>query len=323
MTEFVISNTAFPVDQLQDQCNTGSCHVQSMHRGKDVKFLTPYQPYAVGENLTADQLAHMTHLNQVQDKRNFTDLVLSLGPENTMAMADLHAKMTEFNIGLMGTATSAYTARMDSFSQAVHKYQTALLAYRDAVKGSSPQNKQLGKAMVLQAHKSLQKAFGQELSVIVGSKRARSKMALTNAQRGINIANSSRTAAKLEIASHVEGQNLVKFSKHAKFLGNGLAAIDFTSRAAGVIQTQQHGGHWERELFIESASFAASATVGVIAVKAGLALLMVATPVGWVGLLVGGAVAATTAAGASMYTNHKIKQNAGNWYDSIMRWLSE
>ena len=44
-------------------------------------------------------------------------------------------------------------------------------------------------------------------------------------------------------------------------------------------------GNWEREMFIESSSFAASAATGIGVVNAGgaaLMLLMVATPVGWI-----------------------------------------
>jgi len=73
-------------------------------------------------------------------------------------------------------------------------------------------------------------------------------------------------------------------------------------------------GDWERDLFIESSSFALSAMTGVIAVNAGAAALTffaIATPVGWVGLIV-------TAAAASLYMNSKIKENSGGWFDEIM-----
>ena len=52
------------------------------------------------------------------------------------------------------------------------------------------------------------------------------------------------------------------------------------------------GGNWERELFVESSSFAASAITGAAVVKTGLAFLTVATPVGWMGLVVAGAAIA-------------------------------
>lgn len=81
------------------------------------------------------------------------------------------------------------------------------------------------------------------------------------------------------------------------------------------------GGEWERELFIESSSFAASAGAGILAVNVGtaaLGLLMVATPVGWVGLIIGGIAVAGAAATTSIVVNNAIKENSGSWYDSIM-----
>jgi hypothetical protein len=42
-------------------------------------------------------------------------------------------------------------------------------------------------------------------------------------------------------------------------LGNGLAVIDFGSRVGNIHNSYQAGGNWERDFFIESSSFAASA----------------------------------------------------------------
>ncbi|MCP4276553.1 MAG: hypothetical protein GY779_09405 [Gammaproteobacteria bacterium] len=66
-------------------------------------------------------------------------------------------------------------------------------------------------------------------------------------------------------------------------------------------------GEWERELFIESSSFAASAITGWAAVT----FLVVATPVGWVALIAG-------AAAASMIVNSYTKERSGFVYDKIM-----
>ncbi len=62
----------------------------------------------------------------------------------------------------------------------------------------------------------------------------------------------------------------------------------------------------------------AGAGAGIIAVKAGTAALMfvtVATPVGWIGLIV-------TAATASMMANSFLQKNSGDWYDQIMEWVN-
>jgi hypothetical protein len=83
--------------------------------------------------------------------------------------------------------------------------------------------------------------------------------------------------------------------------------------------TYKAGGKWERELFIESSSFVASTATGIAATKVGMGLLMTLTPVGWMGLVVGGLAVAGAAAGASMVMNGITKDNAGNIYDDLMK----
>lgn len=139
---------------------------------------------------------------------------------------------------------------------------------------------------------------------------------------GANVARSSKNIAKLDIMTPVQADNIVKFAKHAKFLGNGLTIIDFSSRVGNITNSYKAHGNWKREMFIESSSFAASAMAGTATVNIGgaaLGFLVVATPVGWVGLIVGGLVVAGTAAVASIATNDTFKNNGGDWYDSIMK----
>ncbi len=56
-------------------------------------------------------------------------------------------------------------------------------------------------------------------------------------------------------------------------------------------------------------------------VTGGLKLLVFATPLGWAGLIVGGLAVAGSAAYAASGVNSGIKNNAGGWYDSIMKSL--
>jgi hypothetical protein len=75
-------------------------------------------------------------------------------------------------------------------------------------------------------------------------------------------------------------------------------------------------------MFIESSSFALSAAAGTAVVNVGgaaLMFLMVATPVGWVGLILGGVAVAGAAAVTSISVNNLTKNNSGDWYDSIMK----
>lgn len=71
-------------------------------------------------------------------------------------------------------------------------------------------------------------------------------------------------------------------------------------------------------MFIESSSFAASELTGTLAVGVGSAtpfFFVIATPVGWVGLIV-------AAAAASMGMNQLVKDKSGGWYDNIINRVS-
>ena len=77
-------------------------------------------------------------------------------------------------------------------------------------------------------------------------------------------------------------------------------------------------------MFIESSSFAASATTAVLMAEVGssaLVCLAALTPPGWV-LIIAGITAVGAAAGASIVVNNVLKDNSGNWYDSIMKWTN-
>jgi hypothetical protein len=75
-------------------------------------------------------------------------------------------------------------------------------------------------------------------------------------------------------------------------------------------------------MFVESSSFALSAIAGTAAVNIGsvaLGFLVVATPIGWVGLVVGGVAVAGIAAATSIGINQVVKEDAGGIYDSIIK----
>jgi hypothetical protein len=198
------------------------------------------------------------------------------------------------------------------------------MAYREAITSKSPMKNVL-KDKAHAAFNKMQTKFGNELKVVTSKHNARRGTPLTNVTRGTNIARSSRNTAKLNVSSQVQANNLVKFTKHARFLGNGLTAINFTSKAANVHSSYKTDGNWEKELFIESSSFAASAIVGSGALKvgaAGLTFLMLATPIGWVGLIIGGVAILGSAAGASIITNNYVNENSSDLYDNIMKLVS-
>ncbi len=316
MSQILLCNRHLPDKDLQGQCGITLADLYQTSCRKPTT-LRPYTPYLVSEQPTALDRVLMMQLSDPTVARMATDLSLSFGADNTLALSNMMASLNAYGVGTTGAATSVYAGRVGEFGLAVQKYQTALLRYRDAVK-SGGATKQLAESRAREAFANLQTRFQQELKLSAGRVHSSRGGVLTNPQRGLNIASSSRHATKLEIMSQVEATNLVRFSKYAKFLGNGLAVIDFGSRAGSIHTSYKAGENWERELFVQSSSFVASTAFGVWAVKGGLTLLVVATPVGWAGLIFGGLAVAGTAAGLSYGINAGLQKSGGAWYDALM-----
>lgn len=286
--------------------------------------LNSHTPYSITKHLTGMDRDIMCQLSPMPVSRELTRLSLSLGEDNTLALADITAKLQELNIGMMGATTSIYANRVGGFAGEVKKYQQSLMSFRQAVK-TNPASRAAAKQNVMSAYQQMQKRFHLELNAVTAGVKSRRGTPLSNPQRGVNIARSSRNVAKLDVTSRIEAHKLVKFSQHAKLLGNGLAVIDFGSRVGNIHNSYKAGDNWERDLFIESSSFAISAGAGALAVNTGgalLSFLVVATPIGWVGLIVGGIAVAGGSVAISMKVNTDIKQNSGNWYDLIMNQLN-
>ncbi len=320
MSEILLCNQPMKADFLRSSCGIDPDLIHGKGCSKPAS-LSAFTPYVLGQELSSFDSQIISTLSAPKVANNLTDLSLSFGGENTVALAEMTKKLQEYNVGLVGASTSVYANRLGGFAGAVKEYQDALMAYRGAI-NSNAAAKSIAKQKAFKAFQNLQIKFKHELNAINTGVKTRRGTPLSSATRATNIARSSRNVGKLDVASQAQAHNLVKFTQHAKFLGNGLAVIDFTSRVGNIHNEYQADGEWERELFIESSSFAASAVAGTIAVKAGLAILMIATPVGWVGLIAGGVAVAGAAAATSMATNYAVKKDAGGLYDSIIRWIS-
>ncbi|MGB2222753.1 hypothetical protein [Neptunomonas phycophila] len=322
MSEILLCNQSLSSQGFKSQCGIDIDQITAFSCEKPT-MAAANTPYMVGNSQSNASQAILGRLSTVPVAKELTNLSLSFGGDNVVALAEITANLQEYNIGLMGASTSVYSSRVEGFAGSVKAYQSALMEYRQAVMSNSLM-KAAEKQKALLAFQKMQSQFHNELKVVAGKVKARRGTPLTSAERAINIARSSRNVAKLNVTGQVQANNLVKFTKQAKLLGNGLAVIDFGGRVGSVHNSYQAGGHWERDLFIESSSFAASAIAGTVAVNVGsaaLTLLMVATPVGWVGLIIGGAAVAASAAGASIWVNGQVKDNGGDWYDGIMSWL--
>ncbi|CAG21172.1 hypothetical protein PBPRA2800 [Photobacterium profundum SS9] len=320
MSRIILSNRTFSASAFKNECGI-DIELASSLTCANPEMILAKKPYLLKGGNSAIGSATLAKLSNSAITQNLTNLALSFGGDNLIALSSLNAQLQEYNVGLMGATTSVYANRMDGFVGSVKNYQSALMEYRQATKTKSPL-KVAAKQKAKIAFDKMQNSFKHEVKVVTSQVKSSRGTPLGNFDRGTSIAKSSRSIAKLDIMTPVQADNIVKFTKHAKFLGNGLAVIDFGSRVGNIHNSYKAGSNWEREMFIESSSFAASAIAGTATVKAGgaaLIFLMVATPVGWVGLIVGGVAVAGTAAAASIVTNSIVKEDAGGIYDYIMK----
>lgn len=324
MSNLLLCNQSLSPANLESQCGINIDQLSDFMCAKPTR-VAAHTPYFLNSEMNATEKNILSTLSPQTVSKELTSLSLSYGGDNVMALSEIAEKLNGFDVDLLGASTSAYTNRMGGFVGAVKDYQSALMQYREAIASKSPM-KNIFKEKVHTAFNKMQIKFGNELKVITNKNKARRGTPLTNVKRATNIAESSRNTVKLNVTSQVQANNLVKFTNHAKFLGNGLAVINFAGKTGNVHNSYQAGGHWEKELFIESSSFAASALTGTAVVNAGgaaLMFLMVATPIGWVGLIIGGIAVAGTAAVASIGMNNAVKNNSGEWYDLIMKGISD
>jgi len=323
LATILIPNRRLNLSQLSEECGIS---LDQLHcTGASDQSKSPYWPHLINPNPSGVNKSIAKTLVATKNSDTLFELTHTFGVDATGAIADTMAKL-DIEMAGVGAAISTYSGRMEQFAEAVKKYQDALLAYRDTKKSSeaSKEARRTAKQAARNAFDNMQLKFQKELSVVTASTRARSRRGspLTSFTRGRNIARSSRSSAKLNVSSATQAHNLVKLSKYSKKLGSGLVAIDFGIRAANVHKSYETEGDWEREMLIESLSFAASTTAGVGVVKAGLYFLAVATPAGWVGLIVAVTIVGTAAV-VSTEVNNVVKDNGSAWYDSVMEWISE
>src|SRR5690554_699039 len=292
MSKILLCNQALSLNYAGLMCGINTSFVHGLNCSQP-NILSHYAPYALNPTPSALDKHLIASLSDPNFARELTNTSLSFGEDNTMALAEILKNIQEHNISAAGASTSIYANRVDGFVGAVKEYQQSLMDYRAAVKAQ------------------------------VKSRRG---TPLTSATRATNIAKISRHIAKLNVSSQAEANNIVKFSQTAKFLFGGRAVIDAGSRVGSVHNSYVADENGERELFIESLSFVADTTVGTLAVNIGggvLGFLVVATPVGWVGLIVGGLAVAGVAGTASIAMDSYIGKEAGDYYDTIQDWLGQ
>ena len=321
MSEFILCDRVFNEHTLRTQCGLNINDLLD-DRCKPPMRVDPHTPYLLNGTGDLNDRHIQTMLARPQAKK-IVELSNAYGADNVLAMSVLFSKLSDDlsddkSTATMGSTTDFYTKRVDRFSDAVKQYQNSLLAYRDAIKSKSP-DVTAARQNAETAWGQMQRGFQTELRQIKDNAGSRGTP-LTSFDRGISIARDSRNVTKLNLSSALQISKLVNFTRYAGVLGNGVAAIDFTNRIGNIQQSYEW--NWQRDLFIESSSFALGTIAGSVAVEGGVALLLAATPAGWAFLIVGGLVVVGTGAVASFMTNKIVKDGAGEKYDDLIGWLS-
>jgi len=320
MPEILLSATSSDARTVLSQCGL----TEGLLFGRNCEptdNVQAYNPYLLGRKPSLSDHTIVGELVAGNASRKLTELSQCFGADQIHDLAEFREYIASMGVGSIGTTASVYTDRTNGFVKALEKYQKALLAFRDSIKSGS-QLAGAKRAEAQRAFNHLQTHFQSEMKIITSRSRSRRGTPLTHSERALNIATSSRKADKLYVANQAQAHNLVRFTRHAKVLGNGLAVIDFGTRIGRVHTSYLAGDNWNREMFTQSLSFATSAAASIGAIKGGLVLLAVFTPAGLVGLVVAGAAVALGAAGTAVATNYVVEKNSGSWYDDIMHWLA-
>lgn len=318
MSEIILCNKPFNASLFKQQCGIDSDPLGSCDR-PELSLLKPYTPYQLkpSQNHLSRSLANQLSVgNRV---KAITDFSLAMGSEAVTALAKVKDDFKNQESAFIGSGVGVISSRLEGFAKAVKGYEGALNRYQ--------QNKSSGNRMhVKMAYNKMSLQFSSEFNNAQSQTINANRSPLFNVNRGLGIARDSRSErsiAKLQVTNQAQVNSLARFGSHAKFLTNNLAAIDFTSRGAGIITTAKYGGNWHKEMFVESLSFAASARGATLVGQIGMGLVrtlpmvIALTPAGVV-ILIG---VALVTAGSAIAINNWAKSNGGNWYDDIMNWM--
>lgn len=280
-----------------------------------------YQPYMIpvqGErnHLSARYLKNLPYEARVR----LTHTVGQMG-DLTVALSEFY---NEYFMGskvgdwqsISGAGLGAMQTRTNNFSATLESYQKKLFEIRAAYQSKQPKAELLKlEAQAKDIQAKLNSYFRSEMRRFSAKANARRGTVMTNSQRAVNIAKSSRKTASIRVTDAQQAQRLSRFASGLKFVGNGLVVLDAASRVGTVVDAKNQGKDWQKVAVQESVGmstgflaggYAAGATIGA------LTFVLGATPVGWV-IAVG--VGLTVGFGAGSITNELSKSAVGDLYD--------
>src|SRR5690554_1505639 len=129
MSEILLCNQSLNSQALQRQCGINTDQLSALSCGAPT-LAAANTPYLIGDDPSGIGRGVLGQLAPAHVARGLTNLSLSFGSDNVVALAEINAKLKEYNIGLMGASTSVYAHRIGGFAGSVKDYQAALMEYR-------------------------------------------------------------------------------------------------------------------------------------------------------------------------------------------------
>jgi len=115
MSEILLCNKPVKTDKLASQSGIYSSMIFGA-KCRQPSMLTAYTPYLIGTDPSHAAQSMVNQQSNTANNRKLTNIALSFGGDNTLAIADISVKLQELGVGSMGAATSFYGNRVDGFS---------------------------------------------------------------------------------------------------------------------------------------------------------------------------------------------------------------
>ena len=164
MSEILLCNQSLSTQVLQNQCGISIDQISTLSCTKP-KMVAANTPYLITNDRSGAGRSILSQLSPAPVAKELTSLSLSYGGDNVVALAEITAKLKDYNIGLMGASTSVYANRIGGFAGSVKDYQAALMEYRQVMTSNSPMKTAI-KQKAHTAFQKMQSQFRNELNVV-------------------------------------------------------------------------------------------------------------------------------------------------------------
>ncbi|WP_299948122.1 hypothetical protein [uncultured Microbulbifer sp.] len=125
MSEILLCNQSLNPQNLKNQCGISNDQI-SAFSCTEPKMAAANTPYIINSDNSSTSRSILSQLSPAPIAKELTYLSLSYGGDNVVALAEISAKLKDYNIGLMGASTSVYANRIGGFAGSVKDYQAAL-----------------------------------------------------------------------------------------------------------------------------------------------------------------------------------------------------